>query len=63
MEKQTPSYNEAVKRLESIVSKIESGETDIDALSSQLKEAKELVAFCKKKLTKVEADVNKILES
>ena len=62
MEKQTPSYAEAVKRLETIVAKIENGEMDIDTLSSQLKEAKELVALCKKKLTKVDAEVKKILE-
>ena len=33
----------------------------IDSLSASLKEAKELVSFCKDKLTKVEEDVNKIL--
>ena len=35
---------------------------DIDSLATSLKEAKELVQYCKEKLTKVEADVKKILD-
>ena len=55
------SYNEAMSRLESIVKKIENGEMDIDSLTDSLKEAKELVAFCKSKLLKVEEEVDKIM--
>lgn len=55
------TYEKAIKRLEEIVRNIESGETDVDTLSSALKEAKELVVFCKDKLTKVEEDVKNIL--
>jgi len=55
------SYNEAMKRLEEIVGKIESGEMDVDSLTENLKEAKELVAFCKSKLLKVEEEVDKIM--
>ncbi len=55
------TYNEAIQKLESIVKKIEDGEMDIDCLADNLKEAKELVAFCKSKLLKVEEEVNKIL--
>jgi len=61
MEK-TMTYEKAMKRLEEIVAKIESGEMDIDALATNLKEAKELVEYCKEKLTKVEAEVKKCLE-
>lgn len=56
------TYEQAIHRLEEIVSKIERGEMDIDSLTSNLKEAKQLVAFCKDKLTKVENDVQKIFE-
>lgn len=56
------NYNEAMTRLESIVKKIEDGEMDIDSLTDNLKEAKELVAFCKSKLQKVEEEVNKIMK-
>lgn len=55
------TYEKAMKRLEEIVSKIESGEMDIDALAQNLKEAQKLVEFCKEKLTTVEAEVKKCL--
>lgn len=57
------TYEQAMKRLETIVTKVEQGEMDIDSLASNLKEAKKLVEFCKEKLTKVEDDVKKILEN
>ena len=56
------NYEKAMKRLEEIVKKIESGEMDIDSLATNLKEAKTLVEYCKDKLTKVEAEVNKCLD-
>ena len=56
------TYSDAMKRLEKIVRKIESGEMDIDSLAENLKEAKQLVAFCKGKLQHVEDEVNKIME-
>jgi len=62
MKKEKISYEEAIQRIEEITKKIESGEMDIDSLATSLKEAKELVQFCKEKLTKVEADVKKILD-
>ena len=55
------TYEKAMKRLEEIVAKIESGEMDIDALAQNLKEAQKLVEFCKDKLTTVEAEVKKCL--
>ena len=51
------TYEQAMKRLEEIAQNIETGKTDIDSLSASLKEAKELVSFCKDKLTKAEGDV------
>lgn len=56
------TYEKAMKRLEEIVSKIESGDMDIDSLAAQLKEAKALVEHCKEKLTNVEAEVKKCLD-
>ena len=56
------NYTQAMQRLEEIVAKIESGEMDIDSLTNNLKEAKELVNFCKEKLTKVENEVKTILD-
>lgn len=51
-----------MKRLQEIISHIENGETDIDSLAAQLKEARKLVDFCREKLTKVEAEVKAMLE-
>ena len=56
------TYEMAIKRLEQIVAKLENGEMDVDALASNLKEAKELAEFCKEKLTKVENEVKKCLD-
>lgn len=56
------TYEQAVAHLQGIVSKIERGDMDVDLLAENLKTAKELVAFCKAKLTKTEHDVKKILE-
>ena len=44
------TYSEAMKRLEAIVSRIESNELDIDQLGSQLQEAQKLIKFCREKL-------------
>lgn len=62
MKKEQVTYEEAMQKLNAIVHKIETGEMDIDSLADSIKEAKELIAFCKAKLTKVEADVKKTLE-
>ena len=56
------TYEQAIKRLEQIVKQIESGETDIDSLTANLKEATCLVGFCKEKLTNVENEVKKCLD-
>lgn len=61
MEKEM-TYEQAMKRLEQIVKQIEVGEMDIDSLTANLKEAKNLVAFCKDKLTNVETEVKKYLD-
>ncbi len=60
--KASMTYEEAMKRLEQLVSQIESGQMDVDSLATSLKEAKELVDFCKSKLLKAEKDVKKILD-
>lgn len=59
---ETITYEKAMKRLEQIVAKIESGEMNIDSLVANLKEAQNLVEFCKEKLTNVEAEVKKCLD-
>ena len=55
-------YEEAVRQLEKIVDKMESGELDIDSMAPQLKKAQELVKLCKDKLKRTDADIQKLLE-
>lgn len=56
------TYSEAMKRLEEIVSRIESNELDIDQLGEYLQEVQKLIKFCKNKLYKADAEIKKILE-
>ena len=53
-------YEEALAQLETIVRKMEANEYDINELAAQLKTAQRLIAFCKDKLTKTEAELLKI---
>lgn len=55
-------YEEAVSQLETIVRKMESGELDVDAMSTELKTAQELIKLCKARLTKADEDIKEILE-
>lgn len=57
------TYEAALAELEEIVGKIERGELAIDQLTTHLKRAQELLAFCKTQLTQVETDVNLLLNS
>ena len=55
------SYTEAMERLEKIVASIESNELDIDQLGDNLKEAQKLIKFCRDKLYKADAEIQKML--
>lgn len=54
------TYSQAVERLNEIMKKMEDGELDVDALTDTLKEARELLAFCKQKLHSVDQAVKDI---
>lgn len=60
--KTTPSYEEALSELETIVASIEDGQLPIDQLTPRLTRAQELLALCKQQLEQVSADVKKILD-
>lgn len=60
--KQELSYEEAMAELTQIVDNIENNSLGVDSLSEELKKAQTLIAFCKKRLGKVEQDVKHILE-
>ena len=56
------NYTQAKNELEQIVTAIESGKLDIDALTNNVKRASELISFCKQKLTKTDKYLQKILD-
>ena len=56
------SYEEAMRRLEEIVSNIDSNTIDIDSLSKNLEEAQTLIKFCRDKLYKTDEEIKKMLE-
>ncbi len=60
--KQPTTFEEATARLEAIVRKMEDGQLNLDEITSQLKEAKQLMKFCRDKLTKTDKEVNNILK-
>ncbi|MFQ7113776.1 exodeoxyribonuclease VII small subunit [Hallella bergensis] len=54
-------YEEAIRQLEDIVEKLENNKLDIDEMSKQLKKAQQLIKLCKERLTKTDAEIQKIL--
>ena len=61
MAKETLKYEEAMTRLESIVSDMENGNLDIDTLCEKVKTAQKLITVCRDKLTKTDDEIMKIL--
>lgn len=57
------NYEQAIEELETIVSKMESGELDLDTLTEKLKRAQKLIKLCKDRLTKTDEEIKKILSS
>ena len=49
-------------RLEEITARIQGGKVDIDELAGLLKEAQELVKFCREKLYKVDEEIKALTE-
>ena len=60
MAKEAIKYEEAVRQLEQIVTRLEDGELNIDELSGELKKARKLITLCKQRLTKTDEEIQKI---
>lgn len=60
MDKKT--YTQAIARLEEIMDAVQNGKLDVDELSGLLKEASELVKYCRTKLYKVDEEVKSLLD-
>lgn len=61
MSKKELTYAEAFGRLQQIVQQMDANELDIDQLALRIKEAKELIAFCSDKLTRVDKEIEILL--
>jgi exodeoxyribonuclease VII small subunit len=57
------SYSQAVARLEEIMQAIQSGSVEIDTLYRLLREADELIKFCRTRLYEVDEEVKMLLDS
>lgn len=57
-----PGFASAMAELEAILGRIETEETDIDALASELRRAAELLEICRAKIRRAEAEVTQIVQ-
>ena len=62
MKKTELTYEEAYQKLEAIVKGFENGELSVDQLGVRLKEARDLLSYCKERLLKAETDVKAVLD-
>lgn len=56
------TYEQALHELETIIQKMENNETPIDTLAAQLKQAQELITYCKTKLLAAETEVEALTQ-
>ena len=56
------TYSQAIKEVEEILFRLNNDQLDVDSLASQVKRASELIALCREKLRKAEAEVEKAIK-
>ena len=54
-------YEDAIRELQSLTSRLEQGNMDVDSLGEQLKRAKFLIQYCKDKLTKTDEEKGEVV--
>jgi len=62
MTKNNLTYEQALSRIEEIIGKIEAEELNVDELAKHVKEASDLLKFCKSRLFETEEEIEKILK-
>ena len=60
--KEDIKYEKAFAELQTIVSRMENDELDIDQMAEQLKRAQALITLCRDKLIKTDEEIKKILD-
>ena len=61
MEKKDITYEQAMERLEELVEKMESPQATLQGLEREMKEAMELIRFCKEQLKGYQEEFDNIL--
>ena len=56
------TYTKATERLNEILQQIEQEQLNIDTLTDTIKEAKQLIKFCKAQLYKVDSEIKEIMD-
>lgn len=56
------TYKDAYTKLEALVEELENGNIALEQLANKVKEAKDWIAICEKKLRKIEKESNQALE-
>ena len=62
MSKKAVNYSEALAELNRILADLEAEQIDVDQVSTKVKRAVELIAFCRKKIESTELEVTKIVK-
>ncbi|MEM7393755.1 MAG: exodeoxyribonuclease VII small subunit [Verrucomicrobiota bacterium] len=61
VEKDEPSFEAALKKLETIVKEMEEGELSLEKMMSHFEEGMKTVTFCTDKLNEVEQKIEKLV--
>lgn len=61
--KESPGFEEALKKLETIVDDMETGELDLDAMIKQFEEGQKLITLCQNRLTEIERRVEALVKT
>lgn len=61
MDKKNMTYTKAVNQIEEILRRIENDEPDVDELTKLVKNASDLIKYCKSRLFETEQEIEKIL--
>ena len=63
MEEKKLTYEQAIAQIEQLAQQMEQGSVPIDELATKLREAQNLIKFCREQLTDADKSVQKILNS
>lgn len=57
------TYEEAINKLETLARRMEQGSVPVDEMADRLREAQDLIKYCRERLVKADEAVKEILDS